>query len=418
MEFDLLVLFEDPEWKNLWPLSAARPVYDLRVGAFRMWEKQRRALKANNWAVSAGLGRGREACTTAFAKRNGVAEVPGEVKARGEVLWWNGAAFPPAQSLPALVGETAGLRLRNDGGRVVALRHKFNAVSAAEAHRLLDGDTVLPPGWSEEQIEVVCLSALWDLPLLLGTELERDLDQRLHDVARSPRLNGVHIQGEHFSTAHGVEIAPGAVIDARPGPVFLHEDVRVEAHTHLVGPAYIGPRSELLGGRITSVAMGPECRVGGEVDTVIFQGFANKRHQGFLGHAAVGEWTNLGALTTNSDLKNNYGPVRVWQDGQEVDSGEAKVGCFLGDHVKTGIGTLITTGCVVGPGSNLFGGGVFTPRFLPGWSWWDGSTTRCHQWDKFLETARIAVSRRDESLSEDQVSALREAFENGPTSQG
>jgi UDP-N-acetylglucosamine diphosphorylase/glucosamine-1-phosphate N-acetyltransferase len=412
MALDLLLLYEDTAWQHLWPLSATRPVYDIRVGAFRMWEKQRRAFEPERWAVSAGTGR--EAITRAFADRNGVADSAIETAAGGEVLWWNGAAFPP-RALPVLTGETAGLRLLGSGGRVVGLLHRAGTVTPAEARRLLDGNTALPGGWGEEQLEIECLSAPWDLLRQLHTELDRDLDVRLHDVARSARFAGVHIEGSGFATAHGVHIDPGVVIDTRPGPVFLHEDVRIEALTHVVGPAYIGPRSQLLGGRISTVAMGPECRVGGEVDTVLFQGYGNKRHQGFLGHAVIGEWVNLGAMTTNSDLKNNYGSVRVWIDGRTVDTGEQKIGCFLGDHVKTGIGTLLTTGAVVGPGSNLFGGGVFTPRYLPGWSWWNGDATISHQWDKFLETARTALSRRGEVLGDAQFAALREAFDNGPT---
>jgi UDP-N-acetylglucosamine diphosphorylase/glucosamine-1-phosphate N-acetyltransferase len=182
----------------------------------------------------------------------------------------------------------------------------------------------------------------------------------------------------------------------------------------VVGPAWIGPGSHVLGGKLTSVALGPHCRVGGEVESTVFQGYGNKRHQGFLGHAAVGEWVNLGALTANSDLKNNYGPVRVWVHGVETDSGESKVGCFLGDHVKTGIGTLLTTGAVVGPGSNLFAGGRFTPRYLPGWAWWDGEATVPHRWDKFLATARTAMGRREVALTPAYEAALHAAWKRGP----
>jgi UDP-N-acetylglucosamine diphosphorylase/glucosamine-1-phosphate N-acetyltransferase len=412
MALDLLLIYEDESWQKLWPLSAARPVYDIRVGAFRMWEKQRHAFQPRHWAVSAGSGR--TAVTRAFSQRNGVPDSAVETPARGVVLWWNGAAFPP-RVLPALTANGTGLRLHTRDGRVVGLLHNAGSVTPAEARRLLESGSELPAGWGEERVETGCLSAPWDLLHYLHQELDRDLDVRLHDVARSQNFTGVHIEGTRFATGHGVQIDPGVVIDTRPGAVFLHEEVRIEALTHLVGPAYIGPRTQLLGGRVSTVAMGPECRIGGEVDTVLFQGFANKRHQGFLGHAVIGEWVNLGAMTTNSDLKNNYGTVRVWLEGRTVDSGEQKVGCFLGDHVKTGIGTLFTTGCVVGPGSNLFGGGAFTPRYLPGWSWWDGETTVGHQWEKFLETARTALGRRQETLDDAQAAALREAFDNGPT---
>jgi hypothetical protein len=121
----------------------------------------------------------------------------------------------------------------------------------------------------------------------------------------------------------------------------------------------------------------------------------------------IGEWSNLGALTTTSDLKNNYGPVRVWVNGREVDSGNPKVGSLIGGHVKTGIGSLLPTGASIGTGSNLFGGGRFAPKRVPAFTWWDGERSIEHQLEPFLATARIATSRRSLSLSAEEEAALR-----------
>jgi UDP-N-acetylglucosamine diphosphorylase/glucosamine-1-phosphate N-acetyltransferase len=209
-------------------------------------------------------------------------------------------------------------------------------------------------------------------------------------------------------------VDPGAVLDARGGPVILDEGAVVEPLSHVVGPAYIGRGAQVLGGKLSGVALGPQCRVGGEVELTVFQGYSNKRHTGFLGHSAVGEWVNLGAMTTNSDLKNNYGPVRVWVGGIDSETGETKIGCFIGDHVKTGIGTLLATGSVIGPGSNLFAGGRFTPHYLPGWSWWDGASTVPHRWDKFLATVRTAMSRRGRTTTAAYEAALYAAWKRGP----
>jgi hypothetical protein len=173
----------------------------------------------------------------------------------------------------------------------------------------------------------------------------------------------------------------------------------------------VGAGTQLLGGFVGRTTFGPECRIAGEVEECVWQGYANKRHHGFVGHSAIGEWVNLGALTTTSDLKNNYGNVRVTIDGREVDSGSPKVGSTLGAHVKTGIGTLLTTGAVIGVGSNLFGGGTFAPKELPPFSWWDGARNAEHAFDKFLATARIAMSRRGRELSRADESVLRQTFE-------
>jgi hypothetical protein len=169
----------------------------------------------------------------------------------------------------------------------------------------------------------------------------------------------------------------------------------------------IGPGTQLLGGAIGGSTFGPECRVAGEVEACVWQGYANKRHHGFVGHSVIGEWVNLGALTTTSDLKNNYGNVRVWVDGRELDSHSAKVGAFVGPHVKTGIGTLLPTGATVGAGANLFGGGRFAPKQVPSFAWWDGEAFAEHELERCLATARIAASRRARALTPAAEAALR-----------
>jgi hypothetical protein len=147
------------------------------------------------------------------------------------------------------------------------------------------------------------------------------------------------------------------------------------------------------------------------VDECVWQGWANKRHHGFVGHSLVGAWANLGALTTTSDLKNNYGTVRVHAAGREVDSGLIKLGSLIGGGVKTGIGTLLPTGAVIGTGSHLFGGGRYAPKRLPAFSWWDGERLGEYQLENFLATARIAMRRRGTEFSPGDETALRALFD-------
>jgi len=272
----------------------------------------------------------------------------------------------------------------------------------------------VPSGWDEIAIAVQWITSLWDGVHVLEHEIARDLESRSGRGWTSADPPGCHVMGSNLRVAAGARIDPGSVFDSRPGPIVIDESAIIEPLTYVTGPAYVGKETWLLGGKITHVALGPRCRIGGEVEETLVQGYSNKRHQGFLGHACLGEWVNLGAMTTNSDLKNNYGSVRVWTEGREEDSGESKVGCFLGDHVKTGIGTLLPTGSVVGPASNLFGGGRFAPKYVPGWAWWDGQEMVAHQWEKFLATARIAMSRRDVELSAAREAALRAAWSKGP----
>ena len=420
MNPDLLVLYEDSGWRRLWPLSATRPMWALRLGGRCLWEKQRDAFRPERIAVDLGAVisdvEARSPVIRAFAEAANVWSSPEPAPAQSTVLWWNGAATPPVGELPPLPDGAAGIRYLGGPRRVAGICHAAGAGKLEELRLLLFAESRLPEGWAEVPVEVTWVSELWDLCKHLPGELERDAAAVAAATGAEAYAGGggVHALGERVYVARGARLDPGTVLDARGGPVVIAEGAVVESLSHVVGPAWVGPGSHVLGGKLAGVALGPQCRVGGEVEQTVFQGYSNKRHQGFLGHAAVGEWVNLGAMTANSDLKNNYGPVRVWVNGIETDSGESKVGCFLGDHVKTGIGTLLTTGAVVGPGSNLFAGGRFTPRYLPGWAWWDGDATVPHRWDKFLATARTAMGRRDLALTPAHEAALQAAWRRGP----
>ncbi len=180
------------------------------------------------------------------------------------------------------------------------------------------------------------------------------------DFASAGR-SGIEGKVEEPSAIRGnrknVYIAPGAVvhpmvvIDAERGPVYLDEGVEVQPFTRIEGPCYIGLGSILLGCKCRAGnSIGPMCRLGGEVEGSIIQGYSNKYHDGFLGHAYVGQWVNLGALTTNSDLRNDYANVSVVLDGRTpVNTGSTKVGSLIGDHAKTSIGTLLNTAPTSGP---------------------------------------------------------------------
>jgi UDP-N-acetylglucosamine diphosphorylase/glucosamine-1-phosphate N-acetyltransferase len=212
------------------------------------------------------------------------------------------------------------------------------------------------------------------------------------------------------SLGEGASIEPGVHVDTRSGPVRLADGVRVEGPARLTGPLFVGPGSTILGGVVGTSSFGPVCLVRGEVAHSVFLGFVNKAHDGHIGHALLGRWVNLGAFTTNSDLKNNYRPVRVWTPEGDEDTGLLKVGCFLGDHVKTGIGTVLNTGTVIGAGSNVFGGAM-PPTVVPPFSWGMGSDLRDHRLAKLLETAERAMARRDQALTPGMVRILETAWD-------
>jgi len=203
--------------------------------------------------------------------------------------------------------------------------------------------------------------------------------------------------------APGAVLHPMVVIDAENGPVYVDEGVQIHPFSRIEGPCYIGKGTTVLGAKCRAGnSIGPACRIGGEVEESIIQGYSNKYHDGFLGHAYVGEWVNLGAQTTNSDLKNDYSSVSVMLDGRRsIDTGSPKVGSLIGDHTKTSIGTLFNTGSYVGAMAIIMATGKPLPKFIPSFAWFiEGVVTKGFGKGKLYETAKTVVGRRGRQWSE------------------
>jgi len=246
---------------------------------------------------------------------------------------------------------------------------------------------------------------VWDLIHHNPDQIARDIRHLRPGVSAQPEH--VHRIGDHpLICDEHVGIEPGVVFDLTDGPVWLGDGVRVRAFSRIAGPMYVGADTILLGGPYIASSIGTLCKVHGEIEESIILGYSNKAHDGFLGHAYVGMWVNLGAMTTNSDLKNNYSSVRIATPEGEVDSGLMKLGCLIGDHVKTAIGTLLNTGTVIGPGANVFGG--MPPKYVPPFTWGNGE----YDLDKFLETATRAMYRLEIELSESQRELLTRVWQN------
>ncbi|MDA0311882.1 MAG: putative sugar nucleotidyl transferase [Gemmatimonadetes bacterium] len=247
----------------------------------------------------------------------------------------------------------------------------------------------------------------WNLVAANSQRIASDIGS-LWDVGDTP--DGAIIIGDNgVSLGDGAVVEPGVVLDTRGGPIRLQQGVRVEGPARLVGPLFVGEHTTVLGGTMGRSSIGAHCKVRGEVSESVISNFVNKAHDGHIGHAMVGSWVNLGAGTINSDLKNNYGTVKVWTPDGDVDTRLVKIGCFLGDHVKTGIGTLLNTGTVVGAGSNVFGG-LMPPVAVPPFSWGSGSELTTFRLEKFMEVTERAMARRGVALSAGVRGVLERAW--------
>jgi len=216
---------------------------------------------------------------------------------------------------------------------------------------------------------------------------------------------------KNLYVAKGAFVEAGVVIDVREGPVYIGEKSYVQTLSRLEGPSYLGRDTKIFGAQIREgCSFGDVCRIGGELEETIIQGYSNKRHVGFIGHAYIGEWVNCGAGTGNSDLKNTYGTVKVTVKGRRVDAGQF-VGCFVGDHVKTSIGAMIFTGKKIGVSSQAI---AFVAEDVPSFTLWAkdlGAEPTEVYFESAVETAKRTMARRKVELTKEDTAVLKRVYE-------
>ena len=239
----------------------------------------------------------------------------------------------------------------------------------------------------------------WDLVLANAEQITADFEKAGRSGIEGDIEEPVAIRGSKKDVyiAPKAKLHPMVVIDAENGPIYIEEGVEIHPFSRIEGPCYIGRNSVLLGAKCREGnSIGPICRIGGEVEESIIHGYSNKYHDGFLGHSYVGEWVNLGALTTNSDLKNDYSNVSVMLDGRKsIDTGSTKVGSLIGDHTKTSIGTLLNTGSYLGAMAIVMAMGKPLPKHIPSFAWFiEGNVTKGFGKRTLYGTAQKAMSRR------------------------
>ncbi len=277
-----------------------------------------------------------------------------------------------------------------------------------------------------ERAEPPLATAPWDVFSSAGARLAGDLALAVEAGILAEdswmRLHGGTVVGDHPVRIHRTAVIdPGVVLDAREGPVVVGDGAHLGVHAVLHGPVAV-----MTGTRVADHAtlkrntvIGPRCRVGGEVGATVFQGYANKSHDGHLGDSWVGSWVNLGAATVNSNLLNTYGevPMRLEPDGPRLRSGRQFLGCVLGDHVKTAIGTRIMTGTAIGTGA-MIATSTPPPTTVGRFAWLTDAGDRRYRLEKFIELAREVMGRRDAALGPAEEARLRALHAAGEVESG
>jgi UDP-N-acetylglucosamine diphosphorylase/glucosamine-1-phosphate N-acetyltransferase len=403
-----LCIFEGAFFERLLPLVFMRPTWELRCGILSLREKMERHYPGARVQLHC-----REYLADLVREQN--PGLPVNTLTADGCLFINGRAIVDPQFVEQipLKGDDA---LFVDGESIVAAR-----VSGANLERLkkkLSGVYDFPhfDGLVRKEVKVTMVRYPWDLVANNGAQIRADFATLT--AGMSERISGKVYDGAHLLNRDaicieaGAKVKPGVVLDAEEGPIYIGKNAKIFPNATIEGPAFIGEGSMIkIGAKIyEDTSIGPVCKVGGEVEASIIHGYANKQHDGFLGHAYLCKWVNLGADTNNSDLKNNYGSVRVYINGEQVDSGSTFVGLAMGDHSKSGINTMFNTGTVVGVSSNVFGAG-FPPKYVPSFAWGGAEALTTYDLERSLDVARRVMGRRKMKLSAVEETVFRKVFE-------
>lgn len=400
-------LFEDEKYDMLYPLTLTRATFELRCGTMSLVER----IKKANPNIEVSFFQ-REHIAPVFEGRFGNAVVNNlEFLCKDDTVLVNGRWLPKHGHLPLSEDEM----IATCNGDVVYISAKKETIKKALAENLQKTIENLKNELSIKEIDARMVEYPWDLVRYNNELLKEDFDSYWSRVKAENLEERIAVVGEKdlLYISKSANIHPFVVFDTSAGPIMIDESARVYPFSRIEGPCYVGKNSWIVRGNIREdTSIGPFCRVGGEVEASIIHGYSNKYHTGFLGHAYVGEWVNIGALTTNSDLKNDYSNVDVYVKGKLIDTKDIKVGSFIGDHTKFGIGCLLNTGTVVGVACVILGGEVL-PKYIPSFCWYsDGRLRRGAGFRRTVEAEKRVMSRREVTMLDSYVKMLEKIYQD------
>ena len=406
-------LFEDAQVAALEPLALTRPAFELRCGMSTLADKQHRLFESISLGVLV-----RPHLAPLYARCHPAVTVNDfEWLRAGPTVFVNARWLPPLRAIhfndPALFtgGPHLGILDGEIAYAVLTLDELENFTPEQLDEHLADWKSSLPHRSASGRL----IRYLWELVDLNPEQIASDFLAACgsqQTIGRPATLTLVG-RSDWLCVDPTARIDPFVVADTTNGPVIIDRDAVVTSFTRLEGPCYVGPRTHLFGANIRGgTTLGPNCRIGGEVECSIIQGHANKYHDGFLGHSYLGEWINLGAGTHTSDLRNDYGEVSVMSNGVRVATRRSKVGSFIGDHTKTGLGTLLNTGSNIGAFCQLLPSGELLPRHVPSFCLVaHGRLTDTDELTTLFATAVRAMGRRGEEFTAAHEALFEDLFE-------
>ena len=393
-----LILFDTEAREHLLPLTATRPMAELRIGILNIREKWEKWLSG----------------TASFITKDYLSgKYP--IRIAQENLLVSAGVLPNKELCERILGlQLNEALLKGDELIAACLDHE-------QIQRLVDDIEIeqLQGIQLDESFPVSHVSRLWDLTKLNKQEINSDFYLLTNGRTSQP------IPASNRVTAPAnIFIEPGAVVEhcilnAANGPIYIGADAEIMDGSILRGPVTVGEQAIIkMAAKIYGpTTIGPGCRAGGEITRSILMDNSNKAHDGYLGDSVLGEWCNLGADTNNSNLKNNYSEVKLWdyKTNRFERTGLQFCGLFMGDHSKCGINTMFNTGTVVGVFANVYGAG-YQRNFIPDFSWGGpDSGYRTYKIEEAFTTAEAVISRRGQTLTDEDKNILYTIFDDTKT---
>lgn len=380
------ILFDGSARNQLLPFTYTRPVADIRVGILTIREKWEKMLGFTSSTVTEDY----------LIDKFPMIEMEQNIFINASVL--------PTEHLVSLIQNLS-------ENKALFIDDEPLAFFAKEDQEI-DFETfdILP--YTND--DILRIENTWDIFKYNGEAIKRDF--KLLTTDRESQLvpeMTIAFNKDQIFIEEGA-VLPLCSLNANDGPIYIGKDSEIMEGSMIRGPFALCENATIkMGAKIYgATTIGPHSKIGGEVNNCVIFGYSNKGHDGFLGNSVLGEWCNIGADTNNSNLKNNYAEVRLWDYETEgfAKTGLQFCGLMMGDHSKCGINTMFNTGTVVGVSANIFGSG-FPRNFIPSFSWGGSAGMITYKTDKAFEVAKVVMSRRDIAFTEVDVKILEHVFE-------
>lgn len=393
-------IIEDNTYKNLFPLTETRPIYDALIGTSTLFEKFSTIFNYGNITLHC-----RDYLKPSIKSRYNNYNV-NQINTGSPCLFFNGRVVLNEEltTLISNIDEHINTLFTYQNHFICAyvkgdlLSKMVDVLKTTPSNQELI-NLIRPKATAKELESATIVSNNWDIIHLNESVIRSDFEQKQQfGIIKAEIKPFVSIYNENnVFVDRGTVVDDFVVIDARKGPVYIESNVQIHAHSHLEGPIYIGQGTQVLGGKIRCSSIGKFCKVAGEISHSVFQDYSNKAHDGFIGHSYIGQWTNIGAATTTSNLKNNYGLIKTHYLGTEIISDQQFLGSIIGDHVKLAIGTLLNGGTTIHFGSQIFDHPTWQTKEYPAFSWGPKKSTLT--FEQFQKTTATVMKRRNETLS-------------------